>query len=59
MMNDPYFTIFFFIKIYGFIKDAAQQGPVKILIFHQEWNSDGKLEDEFYLAFHHQNNQKL
>ena len=59
IMNEPYLTIFFFIKIYGFVKDVPQKGPVKLLIFHQEKNSDGILEDEFYLAYDHVNNQKL
>ena len=49
--NEPYFTIFFFIKIYGFTKDTKFDEPIKLLIFHQERNSEGKLIDDFYLAW--------
>ena len=59
IMNAPYFTLFFFIKIYGFVKNIPEQGPVKLIIFHQEQTQDGKFEDEFYLAYHPYENQKL
>jgi hypothetical protein len=47
--NTPYFTMFFFIKIYGFVKDTPSNnnGFVKILIFHEERDS----KEEFYLAW--------
>ena len=51
IMNDPYFTIFFFIKLYGFTKEASFDEPVKLLIFHQERTNEGKLIDDFYLAW--------
>ena len=51
IINEPYFTIFFFIKIYGFVGDAPKHGPVKLLIFHQEEKEVGQFEDEFYLAW--------
>ena len=59
IINEPSFTIFFFIKIYGFVKNAPEEGPVKILIFHQEKNKDGKLEDNFYLGWDPSERQKL
>ena len=52
IINEPYFTLFFFIKIYGFTKNAPEEYPIKLLIFHQESNQDGEMEDSFYLAFH-------
>ena len=51
IINEPYFTFFFFIKIYGFIKDAPEEGPVKLIIFHQEKKDNGEYEDVFYLAW--------
>jgi hypothetical protein len=51
IINEPYFTIFFFIKIYGFTKEATFDEPVKLLIFHQEMTNEGKMMDDFYLAW--------
>jgi len=51
MINEPYFTIFFFIKIYGFVKNEPEKGPVKLIVFHQEPNGDGTFDDKFYLAW--------
>ena len=59
IINEPYFTIFFFIKIYGFAKNIPEQGPIKLLIFHQERKSNGDLEDVFYLGYHPTEGQKL
>ncbi len=58
IMNEPYFTLFFFIKIYGFIKKAPLESPIKLLIFHQERNQAGKLEDVFYLGYHPDGNKE-
>ena len=52
IVNEPYFTIFFFIKIYGFVGDEPKNGPVKLVIFHQEQQKDGTFVDRFYLAWH-------
>ena len=41
------------------MKNAPEEGPVKILIFHQEKNKDGKLEDNFYLGWDPSERQKL
>ena len=49
--NSPYFTFFFFIKIYGFVENATRDGPVKIMIFNQERNDNGELVDDFYLEW--------
>ena len=54
--NTPYITIFFFIKIYGFIKeitayDKDDDGFVKLLIFHEEMDETGKMKDDLYLAW--------
>ena len=57
--NEPYFTLFFFIKIYGFVNDIPDKGPVKLLIFHQDQRENGIFEDVFYLAYNHQDGQKL
>ena len=57
IINEPYFTFFFFIKIYGFVKDAPEEGPVKLLIFHQE-REDGVMKDKFYLAWEPDRNYK-
>ena len=51
IINEPYFTIFFFIKIYGFVGEEPKKGPVKLIIFHQEPLQDGTMEDKFYLAW--------
>ena len=51
IINEPYFTIFFFIKIYGFVGEEPKKGPVKLVIFHQEPLQDGTMEDKFYLAW--------
>ena len=50
--NTPYFTIFFFIKLYGFVKDNPlnDKGFVKLIIFHEETNDKGEVVEEFYLA---------
>ena len=56
--NEPYFTIFFFIKIYGFTKDTKFDEPIKLLIFHQERDSTGKLVDDFYLAWDPREDEK-
>ena len=50
IVNQPYFTIFFFIKIYGFVKDTVFDKPVKLLVFHQERKND-ELLDDFYIAW--------
>ena len=52
LLNEPYFTLFFFIKIYGFTKKGTEEYPIKLLIFDQERKDNGELEDTFYLAFH-------
>ena len=52
LFNEPYFTLFFFIKIYGFTKKGTEEHPIKLLIFDQERKENGELEDTFYLAFH-------
>ena len=57
--NSPYFTFFFFIKIYGFVENSAKDGPVKIMIFNQERNKNGKLEDDFYLTWDPANLESL
>ena len=57
--NSPYFTFFFFIKIYGFVENAAKDGPVKIMIFNQERNNNGVLEDDFYMAWDPDNLESL
>ena len=51
--NTPYFTIFFFIKLYGFAKDnpMSEKGFVKLLIFHEERDERGEIKEEFYLAW--------
>ena len=51
--TSPYFTIFFFIKIYGFVKDYPMnpKGFVKLIIFHEERNAKGEVKEEFYLAW--------
>ena len=49
--NDPYFTIFFFIKIYGMTNDAVKENPVKLIIFNQKRNQDNELIDQFYLGW--------
>ena len=51
IVNEPYFTIFFFIKIYGFVGEEPRKGPVKLIVFHQEQKTDGTFEDTFYLAW--------
>ena len=55
IINEPYFTLFFFIKVYGFTKKASGEYPIKLLIFHQETKQNGEMEDTFYLAFHQDN----
>ena len=63
--NTPYFTIFFFIKIYGFVKDnpLPEDGFVKLIIFHEEKNEKGEIIEDFYLAWtsnkDDQNREKL
>ena len=64
--NTPYFTIFFFIKIYGFVKeittyDKDENGYIKLLIFHEERDDNGDIKQEFYLAWtpSQQENEKL
>ena len=49
----PYFTIFFFLKLYGFVKDVPDNsnGFVKLLIFHEERDAAGEITEEFYLAW--------
>ena len=56
--NTPSFTIFFFIKLYGFVKgipafNNGKNGFVKLLIFHEEKGKDetGENDEEFYLAW--------
>ena len=51
--NTPYFTFFFFIKLYGFVKDNPlnDKGYVKLIIFHEEIDDKGEVKEEFYLAW--------
>ena len=51
--NTPYFTFFFFIKIYGFVKNVPQNsdGYIKLIIFHEERDAKGEITEEFYLAW--------
>ena len=53
IQKSKYFTIFFFIKIYGFVKDAAfnDKGYIKLIIFHEERDAKGDITEEFYLAW--------
>ena len=58
--TSPYFTIFFFIKLYGFVKDYPMnpKGFVKLIIFHEEKNETGIIINEFYLAWTPDKDQK-
>ena len=51
--NTPYFTMFFFLKLYGFVKDVPQKSPgfIKLIIFHEERDAQGNIKEEFYLAW--------
>ena len=51
--SSRYFTIFFFIKLYGLVKDApiTEDGFVKLIIFHEERNAQGEITEEFYLGW--------
>ena len=51
--NSPSFTFFFFIKIYGFVKDipSKKDGFIKLLIFHEERDAKGIITEDFYLAW--------
>ena len=57
--TSPYFTFFFFIKIYGFVKDnpISKDGFVKLIIFHEETDSKGNIIEQFYLAWTPDRNQ--
>ena len=50
--------LFFFIKIYGFVKDnpLPEDGFVKLIIFHEEKNENGEIIEDFYLAWTSNNN---
>ena len=51
--NSRYFTFFFFIKLFGFDKDAelTEDGFVKLLIFHEEKDDKGEIREQFFLAW--------
>ena len=51
--SSPSFTIFFFIKLHGFVKGnpSKEDGFVKLIIFHEEKNEKGEILEEFYLAW--------
>ena len=50
--NTPYFTIFFFIKLYGFVKDDSFPAEKeKLLIFHEVRDRSGNIIEEFFLGW--------
>jgi hypothetical protein len=50
MINTPYFTFFFFIKIYGFVK-GHPKGNEKLIIFHEVKDAKGVITEQLYLGW--------
>ena len=50
MINTPYFTFFFFIKIYGFVK-GHPEGNEKLIIFHEVKDAQGNIKEQLYLGW--------